>query len=662
MKIQLTIFLIFRFTSAFTAIIEDHEHYSKVMDQTKHYRVYLPPNYYNSSLRYPVIYWMHGHGGTYTMTKYHEQWNDYIDTHNVLLVIPDPRNPNGSTYDYSLVFDNRTYEGTPAHNGKMFSKYFRELVTEVDKNFRTIPDRDHRGISGQSRGGFMSPYIASQNKDMVSASSMSCPSPDGAMVGPLNKEVLFQVGETGRALKGISLRISSPDGDRYKQYTWELKANWDMMDLDHLEMHVAHYPNHYAADMGQQFDFHMREFKELHPPPEVWHHADPWPEFTVWDYSISVSRDIPAISFMEHVSKRGLIFYSKPFVPDGPINQEETVLIITDDVYYPSSPYTLIDYNLSTKEIVNTDIFSDETGKINIALNGGGHALGINKKGDEAKLFLIDANNRDNYYAEEGANSNLSLQLANVGANASGPVQIRISTPKDFITLSSPLLDIQNIDPGQVVDCNVGFVVSKYGLSTPDGSDNALDGDEFISKIVLELNYGNKQKEIQSFRIFPVPRVHTIRNNDIVILDGRQLELPFYQNQHHMITSKLVSGGKGDGDGIAEAGEIVELYVKIPQGLGPNDQYTYHQAFLLRQDDDLYIKVDKLSYHIRGEEWSGAPCPQSQISIDPNTPNGHNSNLLLRMESYNFVDEGYENLIQRHKYHFCRVLLAIHNP
>jgi hypothetical protein len=365
---------------------------------------------------------------------------------------------------------------------------------------------------------------------------------------------------------------------------------------------------------------------------------------------------------MDYVSKRGMIFYSRPFVPDGPINQEETVHIITDSIYTPSSPYTLVDYNLSTKEIVNKNVFSDKKGKIKIALNSGGHALGINEKGDEAKLFLIEANNRENYYAEEGIKSNLSLQLVNVGAIASGLVQIRISTSKDFITLSNHFLEIQNIDPGQVMDCNVGFVVSKYGLSIPNGSDNPLDGDEFISKIKLELNYGNKIKEIQSFRIFPVPRAQTVSNDDIVIMDGRQLELPFYQNQHHKIANKIVSGGKGDGDGIAEAGEIVELYIKIPQGLGPNDQYTYHQAFLLHQDDDEYIKVDKLSYHIRGEEWSGAPCFQSQISIDPYTPDGHTADLLLRTESYNFVDEGYEILIQRHKYHFYRVLLTVHNP
>ncbi len=645
--------------TAYSAIIEDHEHYSKEMGQIKHYRVYLPPDYYNSEMHYPVIYWMHGHSGTYTMTKYHEQWDQYIDTHNVILVVPDPRNPKGSTYDYSLVFDNRTYEGTPAHNGKIFSKYFPELVLEVDKTFRTIPDRDHRGISGQSRGGFMSPYIASQNKDLLSASSVSCPSPDAAMVGPMNKEVLFPVYETGRALKGVSLRITSPDGDRYKQYAWELKALWDMMDIEHVEMHIAHYPTHYAADMDQQFDFHMREFEKSHPFPTIWHHADPWPEFKVWNYSVSVNRDIPAITFMENVSSEGMIFYSRPLIPDGPIVQDERVRIISDSIYTPSHTYSLVDYNLSTGAFSKNEITSDKTGKIKFEFDGGGHIFGINKNEFTAKLFLVDVNNREDHYAEEAVLSNLSLLLVNVGSAPSGPIQITASTPKDFINLSKPVLELSSINPGDKKEINVEFLVSKYNLTIPQGSDNILDGNEFVSNISLELNYGKGQKDIQSFRIFPMPTIEKAKESDVILLDGRSLELPFYQNQHHKVSNMIVTGGKGNGDGIAEAGETIEVYVRIPQGHGPNDINTYHRAFLVNQDDDPFIEVNTLSYHTRGEEWSGAACLQSQIYIDPSTPDGHILNLQLRLESYEFVDEGYENLIQRHKFDFRRISLRL---
>lgn len=657
-----TIFFVLMFVKASAAIVEDHAHYSEVMGQVKHYRVYLPPGYYNSGMRYPVIYWMHGHGGSYSMTKYHEQWDRYIDTHDVILVIPDPRNPNGSTYDYSLAFENRTYEGTPAHSGKIFSKYFPELVSEIDKTFRAIPDRDHRGISGQSRGGFMSPYIASQNKHLLSSCSMSCPSPDGAMVGPINKEVLFPVFETGRALKGISLRISSPDGDRYKQYGWELKAIWDMTDLEHVEMHIPHYPKHYAADMAKQFDFHMREFENPHPVPAIWHHADPWPDFSVWNYNVSVSRDIPAITIMEYVNSTGLIIYSRSFLPDGPVVRDERIRIISDSVYDPAHIYAVVDYNLSTGFFSKSTVTSDETGKIQIELNGGGHILGINENKNTPKLFLVDVNNREDHYAEEGKTSNLTLWLVNAGTAPSGPVQIIATTPKEFIKIPNPIFEAPGIKPGDKEKINIGFSVSGFKLTAPRGSDNRLDGDEFISKISLELNYGKERKETQSFSVFSMPFVEKAPEDDVIVLDGRGLTLPFYLNQHHKISDMMVTGGKGNGDGIAGAGETIELYVKLPQGLGPKDQNTWHRAYLVNQDDDPFIEVNELSYHIRGEEWSGAPCLQSRIYISPSAPNGHVLNLQVRLESYEFFDEGYENLIQRHRYDFRKVSLIIRNP
>ncbi|MCK5703290.1 MAG: hypothetical protein KAI29_19150, partial [Cyclobacteriaceae bacterium] len=433
---------------------------------------------------------------------------------------------------------------------------------------------------------------------------------------------------------------------------------WDMMNLDHVEMHVPHYPTHYAADMEQQFDFHMREFKKTHPLPSIWHHADPWSDFTVWNYSVSVKRDIPAITFMENVSSKGMIFYSRPFLPEGPIIQDEHVTIISDSVYNPSHTYSLVDYNLSTATFSENEITSDETGKIKFEFDGGGHVFGINKNEDEAKLFLVDANNREDHYAEVGVRSKLSLVLVNVGSAPSGPIQIAVSTPKDFITLSYPVLEVSSINPVDKEELNIEFLVSDFNLTIPQGSDSKLDGNEFVSKISLELSYRNGQKETQSFRFFPMPRIEKAKESDVIVLDGKSRELPFYLNQHHKISKTVVTGGEGDGDGLAEPGEIIELFVRIPQGLGPNDQNTFHRAFLVNQDDDPFIKVNTLNYHMRGEEWSGAPCIQSQIYIDPSTPNDHILNLLVRLESYEFFNEGYENLIQRHKFDFHRVALS----
>src|SRR5664279_2088817 len=47
-------------------LILDESHESKVFGETRHYRIFLPPDYRTSGKRYPVIYWFHGWGERYT--------------------------------------------------------------------------------------------------------------------------------------------------------------------------------------------------------------------------------------------------------------------------------------------------------------------------------------------------------------------------------------------------------------------------------------------------------------------------------------------------------------------------------------------------------------------------------------------------------------------
>ena len=45
--------------------------------------------------------------------------------------------------------------------------YFPELVEHIDSSYRTLPDRQHRGIIGFSMGGFMSFFLAGKYPDKV---------------------------------------------------------------------------------------------------------------------------------------------------------------------------------------------------------------------------------------------------------------------------------------------------------------------------------------------------------------------------------------------------------------------------------------------------------------------------------------------------------------
>jgi len=366
------------------------------MGEIRNYRVFLPPDYFISEKRYPVLYWFHGSGGSSIQDTYRADFEAYIDNHDLIIVNVDGTTPNGTTWDYGLAFeyDKRTQEGKGAMTGRYFSKYIRELIGVIDSQYRTIADRDHRAVSGQSMGGLMSPWIASQNKDLFGSASLFSPSPDAAMFGPLGKEVCFTNRELYRSLKGIPLRITYARGDRYRQYYFEQKAVWELADLS-FEFHEADYPDHKAVDIPSQFDFHMTEFAKSHPIPINWDHADPFTDFKVWNYEVHVKRESSAFTILEKVTNSGMLLFSRPFLPNGPLAWNEEITVTSDAIYIPLKYYTITDFNRSTGDIRSYRLQSDSSGRLKIKMSGGGHAIGITGSAGGSKLFLIPEHNRE---------------------------------------------------------------------------------------------------------------------------------------------------------------------------------------------------------------------------------------------------------------------------
>ena len=109
--------------------------------------VYLPPGYEKSGKRYPVIYYLHGFMGTDSISPYMKSILDMgISKQKIrpyILVISD---------QYTL------YQGSFYTNSSLTGNWAdftaKELVEYMDKNFRTIPNRDSRGIGGHSMGGY----------------------------------------------------------------------------------------------------------------------------------------------------------------------------------------------------------------------------------------------------------------------------------------------------------------------------------------------------------------------------------------------------------------------------------------------------------------------------------------------------------------------------
>lgn len=126
---------------------------------TRKVSVYLPPNYEDSETRYPVIYFLHGFLNDNSLMNYMKDLLDYaIAAQKIdpfILVIPDQR----TTYDGSF-YSNTGIFG----NWEDFTAY--DLVSYMDKNYRTLAKSASRGITGHSMGGYGALKIAMKHPDI----------------------------------------------------------------------------------------------------------------------------------------------------------------------------------------------------------------------------------------------------------------------------------------------------------------------------------------------------------------------------------------------------------------------------------------------------------------------------------------------------------------
>lgn len=153
--------------------------------QTRRAYVYLPESYkYNKHKHYPVLYMFDGHNVFFDEdATYGKSWGlkDFMDATGTDLIIaavecnhsPD----HGRLREYSP-FD-FTEEGFGSIEGKgkqtmdWFVGYFKPYI---DRNYRTIPDREHTFIAGSSMGGLMSLYAVLHYNHVFSRAAALSPS------------------------------------------------------------------------------------------------------------------------------------------------------------------------------------------------------------------------------------------------------------------------------------------------------------------------------------------------------------------------------------------------------------------------------------------------------------------------------------------------------
>lgn len=135
---------------------------STTLGKVRRAHVYAPPGYNANQQRYPVLYLLHNTGESDDSWIAEGRANVILDNliaagkaKPMIVVTPSEHTSDGNAFDRL---------GVDEFNGD----FLNDLIPYIDKNYRTIADRAHRAIAGQSMGGLYTLALSTMHLDHFS--------------------------------------------------------------------------------------------------------------------------------------------------------------------------------------------------------------------------------------------------------------------------------------------------------------------------------------------------------------------------------------------------------------------------------------------------------------------------------------------------------------
>jgi len=263
-------------------IVEYGSFYSQSLDENRNYTIYLPEGYYQSDEEYPVVYFLHGFGGTNnSYNAFHSSLNSMMSDDSIIDMIVV--SADGSTDLYSGSFYTNSIL-----NGNYEDYIAYDLVNHIDDSFRTLAMREFRALSGHSMGGYGAFRLGLYHSDIFSSFA--------AHSGPIHLEnlnnpfliniILLEAffgplepnnGSTTLMMFGLSAAFS-PNLENPPWYVDLPMDNSGNVNWDVFEMWQAHDPyllidNHLETLVTQNiyFDCGSQDELQLFPHSEDMH-------------------------------------------------------------------------------------------------------------------------------------------------------------------------------------------------------------------------------------------------------------------------------------------------------------------------------------------------------------------------------------------------------
>lgn len=140
-------------------LLESLQFNSSLLNKGVRYSIYLPPDYYTSNRRYPVVYLLHGYSDDQTGWVQFGEADRIADEQiksgelpPMIIVMPDG----------GVTFYINDYQGKTRYED-MFTQ---EFIPFIDSTYRTRTQREFRGVSGLSMGGYGSLTLAMHHPEL----------------------------------------------------------------------------------------------------------------------------------------------------------------------------------------------------------------------------------------------------------------------------------------------------------------------------------------------------------------------------------------------------------------------------------------------------------------------------------------------------------------
>lgn len=563
------------------------------MGETRSYRVFLPPTYATSQKRYPVIYWYHGYGERFNDSTTHYDDTGYggdtiaafVATHDVIVVKPDGYNPvtPGASNPHP-------YNIGPVETNRQFALYFPELVSQIDKTLRTIPDRNHRGITGFSMGGFMSLWIAGKYPDLVSSASAFVPSPE-FFVGPLGFDVEYCHDDLYGNYDGVRTRLVTGSRDFIHYYHLRMESIWDFA-RPHFEWENFD-SDHATPGIAKTFAFHMQAFAHPLPKPAVFNHADVYPNFTVWGWDVASDRREPGFTVLEDVSKTGFHSMVREWLPAGGLLPQVKLSIDSAPLYAPRSSHVVTYLRVRAGKLRRVTQKADAQGRLSFDLDGDDYEVGVSA----GPLIAMSGYQVEGAaWATAGQPDKLRVTFWNKGGARSPAYAVRWESPNPGVKFNVTTSRLFGLAPGESLALPLTVTVS--------------DPQRAIVQIAAVQGENRMVFDVPLF-----PAAQPVK--DFQIADGRTVNL--YQNAVKRVDMVL---GEGNGDGHAAPGETFAVLLPDASSLRAAELFT---------NDACVDNTTRVSDSWHDYDHTGASVKYSLPVIRPECQPGHVVHMLARI-------------------------------